>query len=1164
MISEINEIGVEEQRSEDECFQSFFVEHMEVLELINSLETSLDSAQQVHNQLNKILSKYQEQCQLLDPHLTQMVASVMRIAKKVIGLGEDKIVFSNLDQEKKLRHSVFQIIYLLTKVRGFKVVTKLFPHDISDLEPLFKAYKNINTTEWETKYIILLWLSIIVINPFDLIIVDPTNQLPNDMIMAAKSQLAEPGKPRDAAAVFLSKLLTRPDMVKEHLHDFMKWAIETINQDSTSTFLKAGILRTIVTIFKIGKREELLHVIPIIYDFAVNEKEVSNSMLKHLSIKLIQRLGLTFLKPRVVSWRYHTTRLTLSHLKKNQQIKKPKIEEDDEEIEVPEEIEQIITNLLNGLRDKDTIVRWSSAKGIGRITLRLTKQLGDEIVESICELMSPNEDDNSWHGSSLALAELARRGLLLPERLSQVIPLIEKSLIYDVRKGTHSVGAHVRDAACYVCWAFARAYAPDVVKPYMHALAKGLIQIAVYDREVNCRRAAAAAFQENVGRQGNFPHGIDILTKADYFTLCNRNNAYLNVSHYISQFPEYCQGLISFLLETKTTHWDKSIRELTAKTLAKLCERDINFMVDDILPKLIERTLSVDLNTRHGALLALSEIILSLCNNGFNFSEELQTKLRSVVPEIEAKRLYRGKGGEIMRESVCRYIECMSLCHIPLPKTIAVSSSLGNRQLKKKTLSVFQETLDENLKHPNNEIIELAVNALKAFANEYYVNDEEFAKEIVKKHIQSLSKEINPAARRGFALSLGVFPKEFISPFFDEAVDVLISKLELEEDKELQDAEARRNAVYGIISLCENVGKDGISENNADKIFKALVKATNDYGVDKRGDVGSWVREAAVLSLERWCKLLNGTPELQSLFTVEMGAALMSALLRQANEKIDKVRDTTGKTIYNILNNSTTQNIPFKSELLKLIEEYQESDDGIIDWSSPEKTYQLFVNCIGMDIYRCSTLNGFILSMGGMSSHVFKSSTNALVDYLKSHTEVLEKVAQDILQISVEFALDDRVILPLLKSFSQLLSYGIFESIQPPSSDFSEKILINITKEITNCNNVQKIMLAVDVFCELIKFNNPTREKTFQRLFTSCLSSRFPKVREYTGNQLYGALQVIGDIMFTDEILDKVLEILCSTTWTEPATTLKTAVDNLYDITSIPKPVMKKVTQPQQ
>jgi tubulin-specific chaperone D len=81
---------------------------------------------------------------------------------------------------------------------------------------------------------------------------------------------------------------------------------------------------------------------------------------------------------------------------------------------------------------------------------------------------------------------------------------------------------------------------------------------------LTCRRAASAAFQENVGRQGKFPHGIDIVTAADYFSVGMRNNAYLEVSIFIAQYQEYDKLLIKHLLEKKIVHWDTSIRELAA------------------------------------------------------------------------------------------------------------------------------------------------------------------------------------------------------------------------------------------------------------------------------------------------------------------------------------------------------------------------------------------------------------------------------------------------------------------------------------------------------------------------------------------------------------------------------------------------------------------------
>ena len=91
----------------------------------------------------------------------------------------------------------------------------------------------------------------------------------------------------------------------------------------------------------------------------------------------------------------------------------------------------ILDRLLNSLKDKDTIVRWSAAKGIGRVTNRLPKEYGDEVVQSILQGFTDRETSGTWHGGCMALAELGRRGLLLPETLSAIIPVIKKALVYD-------------------------------------------------------------------------------------------------------------------------------------------------------------------------------------------------------------------------------------------------------------------------------------------------------------------------------------------------------------------------------------------------------------------------------------------------------------------------------------------------------------------------------------------------------------------------------------------------------------------------------------------------------------------------------------------------------------------------------------------------------------
>lgn len=48
-----------------------------------------------------------------------------------------------------------------------------------------------------------------------------------------------------------------------------------------------------------------------------------------------------------------------------------------------DQLEVIISILLEHLKDQDTTIRWSAAKGIGKITGRLTLEMADQIVEDI-------------------------------------------------------------------------------------------------------------------------------------------------------------------------------------------------------------------------------------------------------------------------------------------------------------------------------------------------------------------------------------------------------------------------------------------------------------------------------------------------------------------------------------------------------------------------------------------------------------------------------------------------------------------------------------------------------------------------------------------------------------------------------------------------------------
>lgn len=90
-----------------------------------------------------------------------------------------------------------------------------------------------------------------------------------------------------------------------------------------------------------------------------------------------------------------------------------------------------------------------------------------------------------------------------------------------------------------------------------------------------------------------------------------------------------------------------------------------------------------------------------------------------------------------------------------------------------------------------------------------------------------------------------------------------------QEQEALKDAETRQQAVIALSNISETIGQsfpldkvcDGISEfckftaSQVSAVLQVLCKSTEDYTTDHRGDVGSWVRLAAMDSIENYVKL---------------------------------------------------------------------------------------------------------------------------------------------------------------------------------------------------------------------------------------------------------------------------------------------------------------------
>ncbi len=295
---------------------SHFVDRDGVVACINNICSAASPNEQFSSQffyLFMTLGKYQEQPMLLASALPDMVDPLMKRLLKIIaecsigdlkdadlpdaptnpGLGGEGVakLFLNRTYAKTLGRTfedICKILQLICRVRGFKHVIKLFPHEVSQLEPclfllLAHAQASVPTPmatstatandsntgpAWETRYILLLWLCILCLIPFDICSIDSTMKnitltsdsnvdmesedatidtdkaLPDKVHIAPSSTtksalvrgiidvcsnfLKDTGPTREAASSCLSSLLTRPGKCCEWISSQIAFLLDTI------------------------------------------------------------------------------------------------------------------------------------------------------------------------------------------------------------------------------------------------------------------------------------------------------------------------------------------------------------------------------------------------------------------------------------------------------------------------------------------------------------------------------------------------------------------------------------------------------------------------------------------------------------------------------------------------------------------------------------------------------------------------------------------------------------------------------------------------------------------------------------------------------------------------------------------------------------------------
>ena len=634
------------------------------------------------------MEPFQEWPQLLDPHLAGFLEPLVSAFIEYLSVHVEEYphlpgnhISSNIIP---LPRAICKILYTFCKVRGQKVVGQFLNNEPRHLERMLEALERWGQSEsageaaavpkygiiWEERFIMLLWLSHLMLAPFDLISMSSdrpgpvpgasrslqidfpadTPAIARRLVNISNHYLDFASKEREAAALLLSRLALRTDMqrigLQKLLVDCALMRVDGAQGKATSLSVHAviGILSFLARLIVSAESEILQPLLASIYTSVRNskfdntplQKELhSSSVAKRLTIKINRELAVASIK-----------------IDSKNEGSDPSLGEGS--------LEEVIDELLTALADKDTSVRVAASKALSVVALALDPEMVAQIVELILERlredivwvdersgksMGPSDlpaqgitsafdlssswtmslahaNAMSWHGLVLTLSQLIYRGSMPSFLISKAVEILDLALHFEQRSSLGvSVGTSVRDAACFGIWSLARKYTTAELTAEAHStlqtMANGLIVAATLDSAGNIRRGASAALQEMIGRHPDeIKHGIELVQIIDYHAIALRSRAMLDVACKTSETDSsYWEAVLNGLLDWRGVgSVDATSRRQAAEAIGHLAIIDspksaINTI--NILRSKLRRVSSYKIEERHGLLLGLAEIVLA-------------------------------------------------------------------------------------------------------------------------------------------------------------------------------------------------------------------------------------------------------------------------------------------------------------------------------------------------------------------------------------------------------------------------------------------------------------------------------------------------------------------------------------------------------------------------